>query len=63
MKAVNDQGQIVGNGQTIDAEMKTRLEEYERLMREEGIPEILRAVKRRQRLAYEARRRWLGEPQ
>ena len=33
--------------------------EYERAM-DEAIPEIIAAVRRRERLAHEARQRWLG---
>ena len=36
------------------------LQEYERVMREEGIPEIIKAVRRREGLAHESRQRYLG---
>lgn len=38
----------------------TALAEYEREMREEAIPEIIKAVLRRERLAWESRFRFLG---
>ncbi len=43
----------------ISADVRAALFEYEREMESEGIPEIVLAVKRRQRLAAEARRRIL----
>lgn len=36
------------------------LEEYEREMKEHVIPEIVKAVNERERLAEESRHRWLG---
>jgi hypothetical protein len=38
------------------------LEEYERGMAEEAIPEIIRALENRQRLAAESRQRRLEQP-
>ena len=36
------------------------LEEYERAMREEAIPAMIEAVRRREELAHESRQRYLG---
>lgn len=60
---------VVGDGQSIVESLSIpglrpvdpkALEEYEREMREVTIPEIVKAVRRRGRLAHEARQRWLG---
>lgn len=60
---------VVGDGQSIVESLgipglrradPAALEEYEREMWEVTIPEIIKAVRRRERLAHEARQRWLG---
>lgn len=60
---------VVGDGESIVESLgipslrpvdPAAFEEYEREMREVVIPEIEQAVRRRARLAHEARQRWLG---